>query len=54
MLTQIIARLNEPSTHAGLAALCLVAATFFPPYAVYLQAAAAVFGGAGVLKKEGK
>ena len=52
----ILSKLNlsEPSTHAGIASILLAASLIFPPYAIYLQADAAVFGGAGVLKKEKK
>lgn len=48
--------LNEPSTHAGIAAV-LVALSTIPalaPYALFLQGAAVLFGGAGVVKKEKK
>jgi len=40
----IIARLKEPSTHAGIAALIAAAAAFLPQYAQYIMGVAGVFG----------
>ena len=40
----IFARLQEPSTHAGLCGLMLAAASFFPQYAIILQPFAALLG----------
>jgi hypothetical protein len=54
MLGNILARLNEPSTHAALSGICAALSMIFPQYAPILQGAAVVFGGAGVLKTEKK
>lgn len=56
MFDKILARLNEPSTHAGIAAV-LVAISQIPalaPYAIFIQGAAVLFGSAGVVKGEKK
>lgn len=48
VLSFVISRLREPSTHAGIAALLLALSQMFPAYALILQTAAAVFGGGAI------
>lgn len=44
----IIARLKEPSTHAGIAMLIATIAAFVPQYSQYILGVAGVFGFAAV------
>lgn len=50
----IIARLKEPSTHAGLAMVIAAVAAFLPQYSHYIMGIAAVFGFGAVAAPEGK
>ena len=43
-MNYFIARLKEPSTHAGIAALIACVAAFLPQYAQYILGVAGVFG----------
>jgi hypothetical protein len=40
----VIARLKEPSTHAGIAMLIACVAAFVPQYSQYIMGVAGVFG----------
>lgn len=50
----ILARLKEPSTHAGIAMLIATAAAFLPQYAHYILGVSAVFGFGAVVSPEAK
>lgn len=50
----ILARLKEPSTHAGIAALLQVGKTFFPTYAAFFDMATMAFGSLAVVSPEAK
>ena len=45
-MNYILEKLKQPSTHAGIAALCGSLAIFLPQYAAIFAAIAAAFGGA--------
>ena len=52
-MNQILARLAEPSTWAGLAAILIAAASGFPgPISGYLMTAAGIAGAVGVVLRE--
>lgn len=48
----LIARLKEPSTYAGLAAICVAIGSSFPPAAVVTVPLAAVLGALATVTKE--
>lgn len=48
----IFARLMEPSSHAGIAALLQIAKGFFPQYAALIDGATAFFGALAVAVSE--
>ena len=50
----LIERLKEPSTHAGVAALILVIAGFFPQYKDVIMTIAGLFGFVAVAVPEQK
>lgn len=52
VVTFILARMREPSTHAGIAAVLMALAPMFPAYAGILQAIAVAFGGVAVAKPD--
>jgi hypothetical protein len=49
----IFKRLGEPSTHAGLAAIFVALASFFPAYATILNSVAGVLGLTAASKADG-
>ncbi len=51
-MQKIIARLKEPSTHAGIAAAAQAAAFFLPQYAGIFAGLTMIFGGAAVATPE--
>lgn len=52
VITFLLARMREPSTHAGIAAVLMAVAPFLPAYAGILQAIAVAFGGVAVAKPD--
>jgi hypothetical protein len=54
MLNFLLARLKEPSTHAGIGMLFLAASLIAPQYAVVLQSVAGLFGVGAAALPEGK
>lgn len=48
----LLARLREPSTHAGIATVLMAIAPMLPAYASILQAIAVAFGGVAVAKPD--
>lgn len=54
VLTFLLARLREPSTHAGIAAVLMAIAPMFPAWAGVLQAIAVAFGGVAVAKPDAR
>ena len=54
-MQSIIARLSEPSTHAGIAALAQVAKPFLPPpYNLLCDCLSTLFAGAAIATPERK
>lgn len=53
-MSWILARLAEPSTHAGIAAILFAIGTFYPPAAPITTILAGLFGGVSVVKAEPK
>ena len=49
----VIARLKEPSSLSSLAALFTAAAVIWPHYAELLLTFAGIFGGGGIVRREG-
>lgn len=54
MFDYVIARLKEPSTHAGIAMLLAAAAAFVPQYAQYIWTVAGLFGFGAIATPEAK
>lgn len=50
----IIGRLSEPSTHAGIALLFQAGAVMFPQYQLIFMGLSALFGGGAVVLPEKK
>ena len=44
----VIDRLKEPSTHAGISAILMALASFFPQYSTIIWTVAGIFGFAAV------
>lgn len=49
----LLARLKEPSTHAGIGMLLMAAAQFFPAYSTVILSIGTAFGFTAVVKKDG-
>ena len=52
VITFLLARMREPSTHAGIAAVLMALAPIVPAYAGILQAIAVAFGGVAIAKPD--